>query len=81
MSIRDVNDVSCLVRPAHVLCGSEFRSAPPELGDDLFLCDYEYNEMWQVGGRGGRGTRLLAVRQTWETFLARTRGGAEQRPP
>lgn len=53
MSIRDVNDVSCLVRPAHVLCGSEFRAAPPELGDDLFLCDYEYNEMWQVGWPAG----------------------------
>lgn len=57
---RDVNDAATLLRHAHVLPAGEFWGAPPELGDDVFLCDYEYDEAWQA--RRGEGGELGTVR-------------------
>ena len=39
-----------------MLPAGEFWRAPPELGDDVFLCDYEYDEAWQA--RQGEGSEL-----------------------
>ena len=43
----DDNLAECLLRPAHVCAPGEFARAS-QGDDDVFLCEYEYDTMWQV---------------------------------
>ena len=42
----DNNDVESLWRPAQVCLPDAVEKA---VGDDVFICEYEYDTVWQVG--------------------------------
>lgn len=62
MQIRDACSLSCVLRHAHVLTPRQFQ-AGGGLGEDVFVCEYQYDSAWQVG----------ACLRRW--IAARTRGG------
>ncbi len=60
----DNNDVESLWRPAEVCLPDAFDQAT---GDDVFVCEYEYDTVWQVSA-------LLALHSTrshcgWQFML------------
>jgi hypothetical protein len=42
----DVNEVECLYRPATVCSPAQFKSRT-DAGDDIYLCEYLYDMVWQ----------------------------------
>ena len=61
----DANPLDAALRPAHVLPPRDFAAggACSRLGEDVFVCEYQYDAAWQVrgyvgGGGAGRGGSL-----------------------
>lgn len=55
MQQRDAASLHAVLRRAHVLAPADFQARGGAGGEDVFVCEYQYDEAWQVGGwvRGG----------------------------
>ena len=63
---RDVNDVDTLHRAATVLPPAQFfGGGAAAAGDDVFLCEYEYDTAWQVGGPAAAPACACACQRVW----------------
>jgi hypothetical protein len=53
--LRDADSIDAVLRYAHVLGPREFAAgaACSALGEDVFVCEYEYDSAWQVGAVHG----------------------------
>lgn len=75
----DVNEVAFLLRPAQVVNPREF-SAMESAGDDVFLCEYEYDTAFRMFRRASE--RDASERDAdWDWDAADEDGCAEPRGP